>query len=403
MPTKPPIASPVIATNANYAAGARVGDPTKILHGTPADGWTPGAIDVAEFYNHYVNEFGQWVTNWVSQGTSVGDLNAHIIETDSDGLTSIATVDVGGTGHVTATLGAAFSVTNNTGAGTGSRTALFVADQGRAVEAVNSSSTQPTMYLSNDFSGGGLVLQVQAIDGGKIAEFQAFNDPADGIDVDALGTGKYGAQIRASFDGLPILILDRLTGATPTRGAISMPGQLLAPSAPANNDLWKTAGGLGTSRGHLEWEDAGGAAGLVKGTQRAWSTEGGLGYAQAESIGPNTTTLGTFVNEVTLTIDRAGAPTGTDPNGDYIVEWCALISNSGAGNPEVVLRFVGPGFSRQVNYKLPAIGDDVAVTFRKRFAYAGGLNTWTLDFHSSIAGQIVEISESSIVARGAYE
>ena len=401
MPGKPSVASPVIATNVLYVAGARIGDPTKIAHGTPADGWTPGAVDVAEFYNYYVNEFGQWVTDWVAQGTPNADLDTHIVETDANGLSSIAAVDVGGTSSVTTSLGAALTVTANTGAGAGSRAALVTAATGQALSVNNSSTTQPALYVSNDFGAAtGLVFQCQILDGGKIAEFQALTDPADGIDVDALGTGKYGARVRAADDGAPILILDRNGAGTPIRGAISLPERARA-SAPLNGDLWKTPGATGFSRGFLEWEDDGGSSSLTKGTQRAWSSVGGLGYAHAESTGDTTDSTGVFVTKVTLTMDGT---TATEPDGDYIVEWSALVRPFNGAIPDVEVKLTGPGgFSATLHMVSPLNNVRVPVSFKKKFTFAGGPDTWTLEFQTETGGQDVIISEASITCKGAYE
>ncbi len=407
MPTKPSTSPPPFGQgdgSGNYTAGDRVGDPSALAIPDTTNGYTPGVEIEPESFNFYVGgSILDWQTNWVAQGTSDADLSAHIAETDSTGLMAIASANFGGTSYTNTALGAAVVITNNTGAGTGSRSLLVVADDGVGIEVVNSSATQPALYVVSDFSGGsGLSMRVQCLDGGKVAEFQAVNDPADGIDIDALGTGKYGAQIRAAEDGAPILVLDRLSGAGQVRGSISFPERTRA-SAPLNGDVWKTRGLAGSNRGFIEWEDDGGAAGLLKGTQRAWSTEGGLGYSQEESIGPTATTLGTFVNEVTLVMDFT-VPKATEPFGDYIVEWSALVTNSGGSNPGMVLRITGPGaFSQQIEIDFTTIGDQQAFSFRKRFAYSGGPDAWTLDFHSSIAGQSVAIAEASIVARGAYE
>jgi hypothetical protein len=405
MATKPTFSPPQFGLgdgSGNYTSGARTGDPSRIAIPDVTNGYTPGVVIEPESFNFYIGgSILDWQTNWLALGSALAGLDAHIVETASDGRVQIASANFGGTSYVDTPLGAAVFITNNTGAAA-TKGLLVTTDDGTAIEAGNSSSSRPALYVSNDFSGGGLGLQVQALDGGKVAEFQAVTDPADGVDIDGLGAAKYGARIRASDIGAAILILERIGAGTPVRGAIEF-DEHVRPTAPLAGDIWKTPGATGFGRGNLEWEDLGGGPASIKGTQRAWSSTGGLGYASNESTGDTTENWAAFTTKVSVTLD-AGGTSGTAPDGDYWVEWSALVHPFDVAVPNILVNFAGPGgFTETVTMVAAQNGFIVPVTFRKRFAFTGGPDTWTLKFRTETAGQDVVMNEASIVVRGAYE
>jgi hypothetical protein len=123
MPTKPSTVFS-FATQLNYTTGSRIGSPTKVAP-VGVEGWVPGTNAAPEQGNYCLHWTGNWLTNWVDLGTSAADLDAHIVETDSNGVTNLAYANIGGTAGATqvaltvdANTGAtssAMTVTNNSG------------------------------------------------------------------------------------------------------------------------------------------------------------------------------------------------------------------------------------------------------------------------------------------------
>lgn len=84
------------ATDANFTGGPAIGNPTKIIPPTPAQGLVPGTGGASEFINWLFNVIGQWL-GWLNSGSSAAGEDAHIVETDSTGQTNVAGVVAGGT------------------------------------------------------------------------------------------------------------------------------------------------------------------------------------------------------------------------------------------------------------------------------------------------------------------
>lgn len=84
------------ATDANFTGGPAIGNPTKIIPPTPAQGLVPGTGGASEFVNWLFNVIGQWL-GWLNSGSSAAGEDAHIVETDSTGQTNVAGVVAGGT------------------------------------------------------------------------------------------------------------------------------------------------------------------------------------------------------------------------------------------------------------------------------------------------------------------
>lgn len=133
MPTKPG-AITVRASQLNYSTGplALIGSATKI---TTAGAQTTEGYKVdsplgtfpvpAQAINFFNNQTDVWIANWVFLGTSAADEDAHIVETDSDGETNLASLVAGGTTSDAESV----TITPNSGSGA---TGLFV--QGSATK-----------------------------------------------------------------------------------------------------------------------------------------------------------------------------------------------------------------------------------------------------------------------------
>lgn len=90
------------STATTHATGPHSGSATKVdPPGHPANttGFTPGTGTVPEYVNRLLNILGKW-TGWLGSGSSAGAADAHLVETDSSGDTSVrqitATRRVGG-------------------------------------------------------------------------------------------------------------------------------------------------------------------------------------------------------------------------------------------------------------------------------------------------------------------
>ncbi len=157
MPTKPSDTFE-LATNAVYAGGPFTGQPTKQAPPV-ADGYVPGVVIAAEHHNYIGNICGQWITDWLSLGSFDPDLDAHIIETDSNGVATIAGLTLGNTAladnplEIAPNAGvqdlAQFTVdVGNVGA------AFLVADGGLAGITMVCSGAAPGIIVASEDGGG---------------------------------------------------------------------------------------------------------------------------------------------------------------------------------------------------------------------------------------------------------
>lgn len=100
MATKPTVKF-TWATTANFSSGAAAGNPTKVNPPgwvTVLEGFVPGDEWTAEPINQVFNTLGDW-TGWLDAGSSLGAADAHIVETDANGDTSV--VDFTAQGNLT--------------------------------------------------------------------------------------------------------------------------------------------------------------------------------------------------------------------------------------------------------------------------------------------------------------
>lgn len=74
------------ATNTNFAVGAFIGSATKVIPGDIPNGFVPNTGMVAEHNNYMFFWTGEWITDWLDQGTSAANADAHIVETDVSGF-----------------------------------------------------------------------------------------------------------------------------------------------------------------------------------------------------------------------------------------------------------------------------------------------------------------------------
>lgn len=100
------------SSNTNYAGGPRVGTATKaaINNQHKTDGWWPDEKPPAQQQNQWNWEVWQWL-EWVFDGSSAGAEDAHIVETDSGGISTLAKLIC--TGQVAGSLGVQGTGTGN--------------------------------------------------------------------------------------------------------------------------------------------------------------------------------------------------------------------------------------------------------------------------------------------------
>lgn len=96
MPTKPVTSPAIWASNANWTVGPHAGQPTKVTPaaGESQNGHVGGQTFKGQHSNYLHNLHTTWITNWLALGSSAGAADAHIVETDSSGATSVRSIDV---------------------------------------------------------------------------------------------------------------------------------------------------------------------------------------------------------------------------------------------------------------------------------------------------------------------
>jgi hypothetical protein len=416
------------ATDAVFGSGPATGFATKIVPGSLPQGFIPGTGINAEWVNYLFNVTGQWVTDWLDQGTFLKNVDAHILETDAGGETGIPSLDVGGTVGATgfaftASENGAFSsltaqIINGTpngialdvfgsssgGVGRAARVVQFGSDLGLEVLSAGPGLdvTASSFYTAiTATGGGGGGIGIQASGGGAIG-------PAHGGVF--TGSGANGAGILASADttsSRAAVEASFFGGGTPLRGAVYLQAQG-EPTAAVDGDLWKRPGFAGFGRGGLEWWDNDGAPeGGSAGKQRAWSTTGGLGYQYNQAFGDQSESAGVLTTAVSQGLGFATSP--GDPPGDWICEFSGLIRLGGfptAVSSRAVVEFHNSsGLVARTEWDFASLGQNKSFNYTLRVALlSAATETLSIKFQSlSGGGNEVIISQCKIVCRGAYE
>jgi len=125
------------ATDATFSSGPRAGDNTKAgMAAAAAQGFVPGDTAKSPTLNEVLNMITGWL-DWLNDGSSAADADAHIVETDSSGKASLKQLDVDWDGS-------GFGV-EVTGTQTGGGALLYLSHTGTAsgantIEAINGSA-----------------------------------------------------------------------------------------------------------------------------------------------------------------------------------------------------------------------------------------------------------------------
>lgn len=196
------------ATNTNYSTGPDVGTPTKVAvpSATQQDGWIPDQKPPAQWENYWHNEMYQYAL-WVFDGSSAMDEDAHIVETDANGLGRFAYLLVG---PRTASSSISLSVV-----GSSAHPAIQVTgnnDTGAAmtVAAASGGSTNCLECTGGSFGGSG----VKGTGGGGGDGVEGIGNAAgDGVSGQGGTTsGKGGAFLGGTPNGIGVQGLGSGTG-----------------------------------------------------------------------------------------------------------------------------------------------------------------------------------------------
>lgn len=416
MPTKP-VTTYTFATDGLFGSGPASGFATKIIPGSLAQGFIPGNGINAEWVNYLFGLTGTWITDWISLGSSSAGLDAHLIETNASGSTSVAALTLGGTASTDPPLSvldnsgyaaAAFTLTTTSAAGFGILAAAT--STGATIRALNSGSGFAFQGLNvggggggGSFSGNGSGPGVSADGGSSGSGVEATGSGVGhGVDARALGTGS-GLFAERQITGGPCARFESTGGGSPTRGILYLEPQI-EPSAAIDGDLWKITGVSGFGRGGLEWyDDDGKSGGSGPGKQRAWSSTNGLGRQAVSVAGDTTESATVLTTKATLSLGSAASP--GDPLGvwDVFFKASVRLAAGAALTTRAIVEFWGPGGLIESHTEtFDSLGDKKIVMTSIPITLAAGIQSYTIRFRTNSAGNGVTISEARIHAIGAH-
>jgi hypothetical protein len=409
------------ATDAVFGSGPANTFATKIVPGSITQGFIPGTGVNAEWVNYLFNITGQWLTDWLDLGSFVATLDAHLIETDALGNAQIAALELGNT----ASGDLALLVQENSGA-TG---AAAILSNNSGGFAINASASGPLAVMRATATGSGDGIEVnhfgsggginaQAGPAGSSAGIEAFGGGlggsggiftgggAGGHGAVGVGTGVNSAggifTAPGNSDEAPLQAFHSAGGPF-QRGTLHLNPSGI-PTGALDGDVWKD-GGLATfGRGRLQWwDDDGAPGGGGAGEQTAWSSENGLGFASFESLTLAGESAAVITTKVSGSIGINISP--GDPDGKYVVEYYASV-NLGLGaalGTRCEVEFTdASGVVETVEMNFASLFSKKPVYFLHIVDFVS-IEALSIRFRSLSAGNLVEISNARIVARGAYE
>lgn len=196
MPTKPATTF-TLATNTNYSVGPFAGSACKVAPADVPNGLTPGQGVQSEALNYCLHWTGEWITDWLSLGSSAAGIDAHIVETDSTGEAKLSSARLGATAAA--------------------QRALYV--------DANSGALSTAVELVNTFGGycllatvTGASAAVRAVGSGSGAAVQAVS-LGSGSAVTGSASGA-ASTISVSHSGAAQALLATATGTAPAIGAL---------------------------------------------------------------------------------------------------------------------------------------------------------------------------------------
>jgi len=195
MATRPTGNPPIWAQTVNYPAGPDVwaGSPTKVQAPTNTGvGFTPETGIVADYANFEFNAYSTWV-EWLSFGSNLAALDAHVVETDSSGRVRIAYSTLGAT---VAAVGPVITIDSSNHA-TPQAMAVIAANHS-AITATNNGASDTVNAVN---AGSGACINADAQAGGVCID--ADSTTAAAVDAESTGNhGVHGKTDAATFAGV---------------------------------------------------------------------------------------------------------------------------------------------------------------------------------------------------------
>lgn len=205
MAIKPGTVPRIWAALTDYDTGPFIGSLMKVVPSlaTANSGHRPGAADptAAEYENSQQNKITDWVTNWLSHGSFVSDVSAHVVETGMDGRSQLEGLDIlnsaAATGLTVSTVSANPAVTiDNVGLGGKGMTILTQVPVGLSAALDISNVTGHGITINPGASNGTLV-QGTILGGGDgyRATMQTLGSTGAGLRAIMTGTAGQGVNI----------------------------------------------------------------------------------------------------------------------------------------------------------------------------------------------------------------
>lgn len=403
MPTKPATTF-TFATNANYGVGPFIGSATKVIPGDILNGFVPGTGIVAEWNNYMFHWSGEWITDWLDQGSSANDVDAHIVETNAQGVASVAAGLIGNS--VSPNL--ALAVYENTGAPThtiyarnnsgGNGVYSYTVGGGFTFLGVGS-----TAGISSTTTTDGNAIQTSAGGTGHGGAFLA-TGTGDGVNAVANGTGAGIQATRDDATGGPAGEFLQDGGGAPLRGIVHCE-PTSEPTAPVEGDLYIKGGSAGFGRGGIyEYDDDGASGGGSGGWQKAWTTAGGVGYDYNSDEGDTTESAGSMTTKVSLTLDSSGSP--GKGQGKYLVQMSVNVRLAGGAAlaTRALIEFHDDtGKFDEAEIDFAATGQNKIVSTIREVTLGAPTVLLRIRFATGSAGNGVIANNARISAQGAYE
>ncbi len=309
MPTKP-ITTFTLATDATFSSGPASGLSTRIILPSLLQGHIPGTGAAAEHANYVGGITGDWISDWLFLGTSAADEDAHIVETDSDGLASATRINVGGS-----TAGGAVPSIEATGPSTGDAPAIeanFTTGPNNGLRVTRSSSTAGSAALVQSTDSSGNVLTVISAGTNTGAGLSVTGQSGTAVDVTA-GSGT-AADITAGT-GLGVVI----TSTDGNPAPLHLDGRDV-PSTPTLGDVY--VDDLTDFERLRVYHSSD--------FQTAWTTTLGFARDYGESLGASSTgTSGSFITKVSVPIP---ASSGLQSSATVHIRAVAEVGTSIAGS-----------------------------------------------------------------------
>lgn len=429
-----------------YTQGSGSGYPTKLVDPLgPTQGSIPGKGVVAQFYNFNMHLLGKW-TEWLDHGTSDPDIDAHIIETNANGTSKIATLEVGGQVDTISGL-FALDVTNNSDAFATAASFTNVSG-GFAIlaESDGSSAAIRGVHTGGSFgveglglssaTAGGVKGQSNAVIGvrgetqsGKAGSFAASSTgdavhatAVDGMAINATATGATADAIHAYVSN------GSANGSAIKAFASASADGIYSYSEGGNAGIFETGGTLSPVRivprfsqdpatielGGLWFNNLPGGAragiGIASNTrQYLWGTEDGLSKGFGSNSTP-TTISGSFPNHVSMTMSVI------PESGGYVEIDISFTARpqSAIASSYVVLSFqifdVTAGVEvADYDQRIPdtsiANDADYCITKSLRYLIPGvGTRVFRVDFQTNLAAlNLVQVRDCVIKGEGIFK